>query len=231
MRHRIHKVAQAFASVVIATLVSTQAIASDLIDIKFTALPGDVAQMELVFDGQPPTPSGYTIEKPARISLDLPNAFSKLKSKYHKIGFGNARTATVVNSKDRARVIVSLAKLVPYTVDVLDDRLVIQMGKKVEVVSEKVQTKKSNRKSIASPAASSVLNVDFRRGDQADGQVQILLSNPKAVVDIEQQEVAGFSLELFVIDFAKDNYFPTEIQMFPFSKPKDGLPLRLKKRG
>ena len=35
--------------------------------------------------------------------------------------------------------------------------------------------------------ASSVMNVDFRRGDQNDGQVQILLSNPKAGVDIQQQ--------------------------------------------
>lgn len=203
MRHRINKVAQAFASVVIATLVSTQAFASDLIDIKFTALPGDVAQMELVFDGQPPTPSGYTIEKPARISLDLPDTTSKLKSKYHKIGFGNARTATVVNSKDRSRVIVSLAKLVPYTVDTLDDRLVVQMGKQIEAAPEQVQINESvpavpaaspapSISTASSPAptkstASSVLNVDFRRGDQADGQVQILLNNPKAVVDIEQQ--------------------------------------------
>lgn len=188
MSHRIFKVAQVVVALVIATFASAQAFASNLVDIKFTALPGDVTQMELVFDGTPPKPGGYTIEKPARISLDLPGSTSKLESKYHKIGFGNARTATVVNTKDRARVIVSLAQLVPYAVDTLDDRLVIRMGKQVESVSQEIQPNQALAGADSKKAAeSSILNVDFRRGDQADGQVQILLSNPKANVDIQQQ--------------------------------------------
>jgi type IV pilus assembly protein PilQ len=40
---------------------------------------------------------------------------------------------------------------------------------------------------VNNTASSSVLNVDFRRGEQNDGKVQILLSNPKANVDIQQQ--------------------------------------------
>lgn len=188
MSHRIFKVAQVVVALVIATFASAQAFASNLVDIKFTALPGDVTQMELVFDGKPPKPGGYTIEKPARISLDLPGVTSKLESKYHKIGFGNARTATVVNAKERARVIVSLAQLVPYAVDTLDDRLVVRMGKQVESSSQDIQPNQAIAGTDTKSAGkSSVLNVDFRRGDQADGQVQILLSNPKANVDIQQQ--------------------------------------------
>lgn len=186
MSHRIFKVAQVIVALVVATFASAQAFASNLVDIKFTAMPGDVTQMELVFDGTPPKPGGYTIEKPARISLDLPGVSSKLDSKYHKIGFGNARTATVVNAKERARVIVSLAKLVPYSVDTLEDRLVVRMGKLVDATGQDVQPNQAvaDNKPIGE---SSVLNVDFRRGDQADGQVQILLSNAKANVDIQQQ--------------------------------------------
>jgi type IV pilus assembly protein PilQ len=185
MSHRISKAAQVFVALILAMITSVQCLASDLVDIKFTALSGDVTQMELIFDGQPPTPGGYTIEKPARISLDLPGVNSQLKSKYHKIGLGNARTATVVNAKERARVIVSLAQLVPYAVESLDDRLVVLMGSSVETSSQYVQSNQS----VASNEIndSSVMNVDFRRGDQEDGQVQILLSNPKANVDIQQQ--------------------------------------------
>jgi type IV pilus assembly protein PilQ len=194
MSHRIRKTVQAFIVVFLATIVSAQSFAANLIDIKFSALPGDVTQMELLFDGQPPTPGGYTIEKPARISLDLPGVNSKLESKYHKIGFGNARTATVVNAKDRARVIVSLAQLVPYVVESLDDRLLVRMGKAVETDDQDVQPNQAlanaNNRSgnnIDNSASSSVMNVDFRRGEQDDGQVQILLSNPKANVDVQQQ--------------------------------------------
>jgi type IV pilus assembly protein PilQ len=185
MSHRISKAAQVFVAVILAMITSVQCLASDLVDIKFTALPGDVTQMELIFDGQPPTPGGYTIEKPARISLDLPGVNSQLKSKYHKIGLGNARTATVVNAKERARVIVSLAQLVPYAVESLDDRLLVLMGRSVEASSQDVQPNQAVASSEVNE--SSVMNVDFRRGDQEDGQVQILLSNPKANIDIQQQ--------------------------------------------
>ncbi len=191
MSHRIMKTAQVLLAVILATIASSQSFASNLVDIKFSALPGDVTQMELIFDGQPPAPGGYTIEKPARISLDLPGTNSQLESKYHKIGFGNARTATVVNAKDRARVIVSLAQLVPYTVEALDDRLVILMGKTVNAQDvqpdQAIAGASSASSSTNNAALSSVMNIDFRRGDQSDGQVQILLSNPKANVDIQQQ--------------------------------------------
>ncbi|CCK77812.1 Type 4 pilus biogenesis protein [Oleispira antarctica RB-8] len=196
MSHRINKAAQVFVAVMLATIASAQALASNLVDIKFSAMPGDVTQMELIFDGQPPVPGGYTIEKPARISLDLPGVNSKLASKYHKIGFGNARTATVVSANERARVIVSLAQLVPYTVQTRDDRLVVLMGKTVDTNAQDVQpnqalanvdNRSSNAISASASATSSVMNVDFRRGDQNDGQVQILLSNPKAGVNVQQQ--------------------------------------------
>jgi type IV pilus assembly protein PilQ len=194
MSHRILKSVQVFVAVILATMASAQSFASNLIDIKFSALPGDVTQMELIFDGQPPTPGGYTIEKPARISLDLPGVNSQLESKYHKIGFGNARTATVVSAKNRARVIVSLVQLVPYAVESRDDRLLVLMGKAVDASTQDVQANSSianagngSSNNVNNTASSSVMNVDFRRGDQNDGQVQILLSNPKASVDIQQQ--------------------------------------------
>ena len=194
MSHRIRKSAQIFVAVILAIIASSQCFAANLVDIKFSALPGDVTQMELIFDGQPPTPGGYTIEKPARISLDLPGTNSQLDSKYHKIGFGNARTATVVSANERARVIVSLAQLVPYTVEAQSDRLVVQMGKTIDTSVQDVQPNQalanvdnSAGNNFANSTSSSVMNVDFRRGEQSDGQVQILLSNPKANVDIQQQ--------------------------------------------
>jgi len=187
MSHRISKAAQVFVAVILTMFTSMQSYASDLVDIKFSSLSGDVTRMELIFDGAPPEAGGYTIEKPARISLDLPGVNSKLKTKYHKIGFGNARTATVVNAKDRARVIVSLGELVPYSIESSSDRLFVLMGKAIDT-SEKPKMQMASRGNGENNAArSTIMNVDFRRGEQDDGQVQILLSNPKANVDIQQQ--------------------------------------------
>ncbi len=216
MSHRISKAAQVFVAVILATLASAQSYASNLVDIKFSALPGDVTQMELVFDGEPPVPGGYTIEKPARISLDLPGVNSQLESKYHKIGFGNARTATVVNAKERARVIVSLAQLVPYAVETQNDRLVILMGKSVDTSSQEVQPNQAVASSGIDNSDSSVMNVDFRRGDQEDGQVQILLSNPKANVDIQQQ---GKKIIVTLADTVLPENMRRRLDVVDFSTP------------
>ena len=167
-------------------LTAAMAQAANLTDIKFSSLPGDVTQMELEFDAEPPVPGGYTIEKPARISLDLPGVSSSLKDKYHKIGFGNARSATVVNAKEKARVIVSLAQLVPYSVETTGNTMVITMGAGVDA-SQSVEQATQIAKSDSPALESNILNVDFRRGEQGDGQVQILLSDPKAQMDIQQQ--------------------------------------------
>ena len=75
--------------------------------IEFSSLPGDKIEIRMQFDGTPPDPTGYTIEQPARIALDLKDVTSGLGSKYHPLGSGNARSVTVVEAGDRTRVIVS----------------------------------------------------------------------------------------------------------------------------
>jgi len=79
--------------------------------------------------------------------------------------------------------------LVPYAVESRDDRLIVLMGKTVDAqdVQPDQAIASADSGSANKKTASSVMNVDFRRGDQNDGQVQILLSNPKAGVDIQQQ--------------------------------------------
>ena len=53
-------------------LLSGLANAVTLEDVSFSSLSGDRVEVTLSFDGQPPEPTGYTIERPARIAVDLP---------------------------------------------------------------------------------------------------------------------------------------------------------------
>ena len=107
---------------------SVEAMAATLTDLNFSTAPGDVTQLELVFDSTPPEVSGYTIEKPARIALDLPGVDSALSTKRHDIGNGNARSATVVEAKDRSRLVINLNQLVGYTTAVQGNRLFVRIG-------------------------------------------------------------------------------------------------------
>ncbi len=52
--------------------------ASTIQAIDFNSLPGGFLEARLDMDGTPSEPKGYTIDKPARIALDLPNIKSCL---------------------------------------------------------------------------------------------------------------------------------------------------------
>lgn len=153
--------------------------------VDFASLPGDKSEMRLTFDGQPVIPEGYTIDEPARIALDLNGVDSSLKTKYHKIGSGNARTATILGTKDKTRVIVNLNKPTGYSSRVEGNVLIVTIGDEEVASGKLVGTVKSSSKTTST--VDSVLDVDFRRGDFGEGQVLIKLSNPKAPVDISQE--------------------------------------------
>jgi type IV pilus assembly protein PilQ len=157
-------------------------------DIGFASLPGDKTEMELKFDGTPPDATGYTIEEPARIALDLPETTSELESKYHKVGMGNTRTAIVVGTADKTRVIINLTELTGYSTRTEGNSLFVLIGKQdlvqsVDFAGNDLEAQKTKRARLEERR---VIDVDFRRGEVGDGQILISLSSPNIPVDISQ---------------------------------------------
>lgn len=196
----------------------SKAFALSITDINFSSLSGDVTEVRLDFDGQPPEITGYTIEKPARIAIDLPNTQSALTTKRHDIGLGNTRSATLVSAKDRSRLVINLTRAVGYTTQVSGNTLILRIGQKSEVqpvVSNSAVAQGSEATSpVSLDANARVVNVDFRRGELGEGQIQIMLSDPKASANITREgkrivaELANVQLpenlsrRLDVVDFS-----------------------------
>ena len=172
-------------------LASGVASAAMLNDIRFSSLPGDVTEILLEFDGAAPDISGYTIEKPARIAIDMPGVVSGLKSKRHQIGAGNARSAVVLTTQDRSRLVINLSRMVPYTTTAEGNTLLVRVGS--EQAPATIDTPDTAAMVAVTPARSAanaalkVVNVDFRRGELGDGQVQIMLNDPKASANIRRE--------------------------------------------
>jgi len=99
----------------LAGLFAPSLLAANLQRVDVASLPGDRVELKLGFDEPVAAPRGYTIEQPARIALDLPGVQNKLGSKNRELGVGNARSLTVVEAKDRTRLIINLTTLVPYS--------------------------------------------------------------------------------------------------------------------
>ena len=79
-------------------LLSLAARASTLTNVEFNALEGGRFEARLQFEGVPPDVKGYSIEKPARIALDLVGVENKLSQKKFPLSYDNASSAIVVEA-------------------------------------------------------------------------------------------------------------------------------------
>lgn len=96
--------------------------------VDFSSLSGDRTEVVLTFDGEPPEASGYTIQRPARIALDLANVSSALEQRYHNLGSGNAQSMTVVEADERTRLIFNLGRLVAHDTRIDGNRMIVRIG-------------------------------------------------------------------------------------------------------
>ncbi|WP_349559225.1 type IV pilus secretin PilQ [Marinobacter sp. NFXS9] len=169
-------------------MMSGLANAVSLNDVEFTALPGDGTEVVLKFDGTPPQPTGYTIERPARIAVDLKGVDSALQSRSISLGSGNAQSMTVVDTKDRTRLIFNLVDLVPYTTNVAGNTITMKIGGGEDQAATSQTTPSTPVQSAVSSASSqdAISNVDFHRGADGEGQIVVSLSNPKTSVDLSE---------------------------------------------
>lgn len=172
---------------VLAALVAMSvpaAFAADLNALDVASLPGGKVELKLTFDEPVDLPRGYTIEQPARISLDLPGVGNKLK-KHQELGAGNARSVTVVEAQERTRVIINLTTLVGYNTRVEGNNLFVVVGEGVDRNTARAPVQVTRpAKTVASRAVS---NIDFQRGEQGEGNVIIDLSATAGSPSIQER--------------------------------------------
>jgi len=171
-------------------LLSSLASAATLQDVSFSSLPGERLEVTLQFDGPPPEPTGYTIERPARIAVDLKDTTSALNARSLPLGSGNAQSMTVVETSDRTRLIFNLIELVPYTTRRNDNALVMIIGgDSADVANDVSGSDGASPVSSLADAAPALVDVDFRRGAQDEGRVVVRL--PSATTQVDLSELGG----------------------------------------
>lgn len=182
----------------LAILLSPAALAANLQALDVAALPGDRVELKLSFDEPVTAPRGYTIEQPARIALDLPGVTNKLGVKNRELGMGNARSVTVVEAKDRTRLIINLTNLAPYNTRTEGNDLFVQVGTGVATTAAAPASARpapAAAAPVATPAAPKVFgavskaisSIDFQRGEQGEGNVVIDLSDASVSPDIQER--------------------------------------------
>jgi type IV pilus assembly protein PilQ len=191
----MNRILSAFGISLWIALVSPLVAAATLKKLDVAALPGDRVELKLSFDGPAALPHGYTTEQPARIALDMPGVVNRLSDKNRDLGVGNARSLVVVEAKDRTRLIINLARLVPYSTRADGNELYVTIGQ--SATAQQGSKAAPSRAAVAVPAAApprayapvgrAIRNVDFQRGELGEGNVVIDLSDPSISPDIQEQ--------------------------------------------
>jgi type IV pilus assembly protein PilQ len=173
-----------------ATALSFDVLAANLESLNVAALPGDRVELKLVFDEPVAQPRGYTIDQPARIALDLPGVSSRLATKNQEIDVGATRSLTVVEAKDRTRLIINMSSPQPYNTRVEGNALFIVVGEGAAPSSTASATAAPAPAYTPSPAVSrgaAIEGIDFQRGAQGEGNVVIDLSSASVSPNIEEK--------------------------------------------
>lgn len=178
-----------YVSVIAFGLLSGLANAVTLEDVSFSSLPGERLEVTLKFDGAPPEPSGYTIERPARIAVDLRDTTSGLDSRSVPLGSGNAQSMTVVETKDRTRLIFNLVELVPYETVRAGNSLVMTIGGQAQggMVASSSTSEPRSSSTAEAMSSDSLAGVDFRRGKDGEGRVLVDLGSSSTPVDLTER--------------------------------------------
>jgi len=164
-------------------------------------------------------PAGFTINTPPRIAFDFAETSNGLGKSVQDFAEGDLRSANIVQAGTRTRLVVNLNQMLVYDTKIEGNSLLITLhGKTADAAvasntSRFAEAKQDTQKH-------SLRDIDFHRGKNGEGLVQIDLSDANTGIDIRQQ---GSKL---LVDFIKSN-LPTNLQrkldVIDFATPVQSL--------
>jgi type IV pilus assembly protein PilQ len=167
----------------------TSAAPNTLQSIDVQTLNGNQLQLTLHLSGPAPEPLSFTIDKPARISLDLPNTTLALPSRRIDVGRAGVDTVLAAEANGRSRVVLNLDQTQPYQTKVSGNDIVVLVGVSAAPTVSKVAASSAAR-ATGAPSASgahSLRSIDFRRSETGAGRLIVRLSDPRTPINLTQQ--------------------------------------------
>ena len=204
---------------------------------------GQQVQLTLRHSSPPSEPVAFTIDNPARISLDLANTALALPSRRIDVRSGGVDSVLAAEAAGRTRLVLNLDRLLPYH----DPRV----GQR--------RHRPDRRCSVASPAAAAaassgasgspvpsnsapagpraIRGIDFRRGAGGTGRVIVRLSDPHTPASLRQlgnQIVVDFAGAEIASNLARRydaGDFATPVSGFDVVRVGDGVRLAISATG
>jgi len=140
-------------------------------------------------------PEMFTIGTPPRIALTFAKTNNGLDKKSQDFGEGDLRSATVVQAGDRTRLVLNLNHMLTYDTPKIEGNTLIMLLKPSEGVAGSTVSTFAEAK--IGKQKHNLRDIDFHRGKNGEGRIQIDLSDPNVGIDIKQQG------KVLIVDFLK----------------------------
>ncbi len=144
----------------------------------------EVVRIEMS-EALPAVPTGFTIQTPPRIAIDLPGVVNAMGRNLVEINQGNLRSAAVAQSGDRTRLVLNLRAASAYRAELQGNALVLVLEAAPAQAQSPTEPVHFAAPLNAAPLA--LRDIDFRRGQDGAGRVVVNLPSNQVGVDIQQQ--------------------------------------------
>lgn len=161
--------------------------------INYQASAGDAVLVTLQLSQEAPEPTIFTVEKPARLSIDLPGTGLALSKRYEEINLGNVKAYAAAEGTNRTRVVIELDELGAYNVQQNGNSVTIEFAASENVASVEEMTLDPTETYVPleEPATTAievaVEEVDVLEPQAAQGLATI--SEPSMASVVEEEEV------------------------------------------
>jgi type IV pilus assembly protein PilQ len=198
----------AIALVLAAPLAWAQGAAKNAVEsINFSSVQGGKILVKVALkEPLAATPQGFAVTNPPRIAIDLPDTVNGTGKTQIEAGEGDLRSVSIVQTASRTRLVMNLTRNLTYTQSVDGRQLVVTIDASQTAASGgAVATAPSSAPMVFAEAGTpatvryNLRDVDFRRGNTAEGRIVVDLSSANIGIDIRQQ---GRQL---VVDFINTN--------------------------
>lgn len=150
-----------------------------LVGVETRSVPGNKAQILLEFNGQPPAPTGFSMENPSKMIFDFPDVQNNLSKQIssQKLVLGVITGINFIQSASKARMIVNVLNIVPYSVDYDRNKMIITLDNDFTA---------PNNSAINDEFT--ISSIDFHRGEQGEGRLIIDFSKETVPIDFTEED-------------------------------------------
>src|SRR5688572_5883640 len=207
-------------------------------------ISGQQVQLTLHHSSPPSEPVAFTIDNPARISLDLANTALALPSRRIDVRSGGVDSVLAAEAAGRTRLVLNLDRLLPYQTRVSGNDVIVLIGGAASSPSAAVAASAGASGSPVGPSASAaptgpraIRGIDFRRGTAGTGRVIVRLSDPRTPASLRQlgnQIVVDFAGAEIASNLARRydaGDFATPVTGFDVVRVGDGVRLAISASG